>query len=114
MVTDLTERQAIWQAWRSLQASSEWTQVVKPYLQAARDDVQLDLSSESCTPEQAYRLLGRLSVYQELLDLPQVMCTAADDQERIMAKREEQERLSDERRRERRPFAKWRAGLRRR
>lgn len=110
---DKTEQVAVWQAWRQLSASSDWQMVVAPYLSAALSEIHLELASESCSPELAMRLLGRLSAYQELLDLPQSMMDAANQQERISAARAEQERVNDDRRRER-PFAKWRRGLARR
>ncbi len=110
---DLTDRMAVWAAWRSLSQSDEWKRVVHPYMVAARDSIYLDLASGGCTPDEALRLLGRLSAFQEMIDLPAAMLEEADQQERMTIARLEQEKVTNERRRER-PFARWRAGLHRR
>jgi hypothetical protein len=78
---------------------------------AARSDIHSKLPD--ATPEDALRLLGKLSAIQEMIDLPAAMLAEADQQERFALKREESEREDADRRRDR-PFARWRAGFARR
>lgn len=108
---DLTDKNLVWAAWRSLSQSQEWGQVVEPYLMAARSDIHSKLPD--ATPEDALRLLGKLSAIQEMIDLPAAMLAEADQQERFALQRHEQEMEYAKRRRDR-PFARWRAGFARR
>jgi hypothetical protein len=108
----MEQRLAVCRAWRTLSESREWVELVAPYLQAALATATANLS-ESDAPNEAMKTLGRIAAYQEILSLPQSMLAAAEQRERMIAMREEQER-ENERRRAERPFAKWRASINRR